>query len=177
MAISSYSCQPLIFSSLSTSYNDYIFTSCIPKLFSLLHRADPAHATTSSGTPLWNIGLLSTSAFPMLFDPTKNPVPPRPLFVRSPQLTAYYAVYIYVLHHQFYGVASHNFIGVGEHYHQPLRRIFTLPRQLHPTLYPEVALQYAIKQLNGTVGPNGLCPTLLLSPVIQHPFLHPSIPT
>lgn len=63
---------------------------------------------------------------------------------------------------QFSGVESHNFIGVGEKYHNPLRRVFMKSSEDFPRMKKETVLRLALKGCNDTLGPNGLVPTLLL---------------
>lgn len=63
---------------------------------------------------------------------------------------------------QLSGVESHNAIGVGERYHDPLRRIFLRIFEDVPDIDQNIALQLAVKAMNDTVGPEGLVPSLLV---------------
>lgn len=63
---------------------------------------------------------------------------------------------------QISGVESHNSIGAGERYHDPLRQIFDKIVTDHPTLDPEIALRLAVKAVNDTMGPEGIVPSLLV---------------
>lgn len=49
-----------------------------------------------------------------------------------------------------------------ERYHDPLRRAYKIIKAELPSSDPEEALQYAVKSLNDSVGPDGLVPTLLV---------------
>ena len=75
------------------------------------------------------------------------------------------------------GVESHNSLGTGERYHQPLRRVFSVLRARRPNLDPEVLLRYAIKGINDTMGPEGLVPSLLVFGVVpSFPTVHAELP-
>lgn len=63
---------------------------------------------------------------------------------------------------QISGVESHNSIGVGERYHEPLRQVFDKVLTDHPTIDPEIGLRLAVKALNDTTGPDGIVPSLLV---------------
>ena len=63
---------------------------------------------------------------------------------------------------QLSGVTSHNSIGVGERYHAPLRRVYSVVRAATPEMSPELSLRCAIKGMNDTLGPEGLVPTYLV---------------
>jgi len=60
------------------------------------------------------------------------------------------------------GIESHNSLGSGERYHDPLRQIFYAIKDEYPTLDPEIALRCAVKGINDTAGPEGLVPSLLV---------------
>ena len=64
------------------------------------------------------------------------------------------------------GTESHNSLGAGETYHAILRRIYQKVRADHKTLSPDLSLSLAVHAVNDTVGPHGLCPTLLVFGVI-----------
>lgn len=64
------------------------------------------------------------------------------------------------------GIESHNSFGIGERYHQPLRRVFQVLRTHHPKLDPEVLLRYAVKGIKATMGPEGLVPSLSVFGVV-----------
>lgn len=63
---------------------------------------------------------------------------------------------------QLSGVQSHNAIGIGERYHDPLRRIFLRICEDVPDLDHHVSLQIAVKAMNDTMGPEGLVPSMLV---------------
>lgn len=54
---------------------------------------------------------------------------------------------------EFSGVESYNYIGVGERYHTTLNRILTIARKRHLSMCPKVTLMFALKSMNGTMGP------------------------
>ena len=60
------------------------------------------------------------------------------------------------------GVESHNSLGVGERYHDYLRKIYKKTRDEHPNISLEYSLKLAVKAMNDTAGSNGLVPTLLV---------------
>lgn len=57
---------------------------------------------------------------------------------------------------------SHNSLGVGERYHEPLRQIFDKIITDHPQIDPEVALRLTVKSMNDLMGPEGIVPSLLV---------------
>ena len=59
-------------------------------------------------------------------------------------------------------VESPNSMSFVERYHTPLKRAFEIIRIELPDLSDEEILQYAVKSLNDSVGPEGLVPTLLV---------------
>lgn len=74
-------------------------------------------------------------------------------------------------------VESHNSIGVGKRYHEPLRKIFNILRNANQNENPEIILRYAIKGINDTMGEDGIVPTALAygcSP--SFPFMQSKIP-
>lgn len=76
------------------------------------------------------------------------------------------------------GIESHNSISVGERYHEPLRRIFTVILHEYPKLDREIALRCAVKGINDTMGPEGLVPSYLVFGVIPNfPAIHTKLPT
>lgn len=52
---------------------------------------------------------------------------------------------------QFLAVESQKTICAGERYREPLRRVFRLVRKKYPSLDPESALRYPVKELNDTI--------------------------
>ena len=60
------------------------------------------------------------------------------------------------------GVESSNSMGVGERYHDPLRRIYDKVLASHPGHTKEVILALADKGMKDTLGPEGLVPSLLV---------------
>ena len=76
-----------------------------------------------------------------------------------------------------YGVESHKFLGVGERYHHPLRRVFKFLRSRHPNMDPEVLLRYTFKGINDPMGLEGLVPSLLVFGVVRtFPSVHTNLP-
>lgn len=55
-----------------------------------------------------------------------------------------------------------NSIGVGERYHEPLRRVFRKLRLEHPDTDREMILRYAVKGINYSVVPDGFVPAYLI---------------
>lgn len=64
------------------------------------------------------------------------------------------------------GVESHNSIGDGERYHDPLRRIYQKIRFSEPGLELELVMRLAVKAMNDTMNPEGLVPSLLVFGVL-----------
>eukprot|EP00171_Calliarthron_tuberculosum_P005221 IDg5221t1 len=60
------------------------------------------------------------------------------------------------------GTESHNSMGAGETYHAILRRIYNKVRMEFKGIEAESALLMSVKAINDTVGPHGLCPSLLV---------------
>ena len=60
------------------------------------------------------------------------------------------------------GVESHNSLGPGERYHEPLRKVFKNIMDEQPDMRNEHALRLAIKACNDTLGPEGLVPSYLV---------------
>ena len=60
------------------------------------------------------------------------------------------------------GTGSHNSLHAGESYHAYLRRLYNKIHRDFPRLPDPVTLSIAIKAINDTTGPRGLCPTLLV---------------
>jgi len=60
------------------------------------------------------------------------------------------------------GTESHNSLGSAETYHALLRRTYQKTRMDHPTVPVDVSLALTVKAMNSTVGPDGLCPQLLV---------------
>lgn len=59
-------------------------------------------------------------------------------------------------------VESSNSMGVGERYHDPLRRIFRKVTHGHPGYPKNLVLAIANKAMNDTMGPEGIVPSLLV---------------
>lgn len=71
---------------------------------------------------------------------------------------------------QISGVEAQNSIG-GERYYYPLRRIFEVTKSEHNKLVDKIILRMYIKAINGTMGPNGIVPSLLVSgPIPKFPY-------
>lgn len=60
------------------------------------------------------------------------------------------------------GIESHNSLGSGERYHDPLRRIFRKITYDNESLTDEAALRLSVSAMNHTMGPEGLTPSLLV---------------
>lgn len=59
-------------------------------------------------------------------------------------------------------IESHNSLGVGERYHQPLRKTYRKIFAAHPKADPTLALAVSVKALNDTLGPEGYVPSALV---------------
>lgn len=78
---------------------------------------------------------------------------------------------------QFSGVESHISIGPGERYHAPLRRVFSIIKSNHPDVHPDLALRYALKDINDTIVPEGLVPSILVFGALpSYPISNNSFP-
>lgn len=60
------------------------------------------------------------------------------------------------------GVESHNALGIGERYHQPLRYTFRKLKLAYPGMSDSTRLAMALKAMNDTLGPEGLVPSALV---------------
>ena len=65
------------------------------------------------------------------------------------------------------GVESRISMGVGERYHDPLRRIYSKVLSCYPGHTNEVIPALANKGMNDTLGPEGLVPRLLVFGVVS----------
>lgn len=75
------------------------------------------------------------------------------------------------------GMEAHNSLGIGERLHAPLRRIFYKTQTDFPKLRKELLLKIAIKEMNDTVGEDGLVPSLLVFGIIpRFPIINTSLP-
>ena len=77
---------------------------------------------------------------------------------------------------KLFGVESHNSLGAGERYHDPIRRIFDKILFDHPSIDPPIALSVAVKAMNDTMNSNGLVPSLLVFGVPRFPSSSSSHP-
>ena len=59
-------------------------------------------------------------------------------------------------------VEAHHSIGMVEHYHGSLQRVYSIIITKIPEIEPELVLQISFKAINDSVGSNGLVPTLLV---------------
>lgn len=59
-------------------------------------------------------------------------------------------------------IEAHNALGVGEWYHEPLRRVYAAVLNTDGTIRGLLVLRIAIEALNDTMGPKGLVPSLLV---------------
>lgn len=60
------------------------------------------------------------------------------------------------------GTESHNIVGIGERYHQPLRNTYRKLIDLYPSQDKALLLQCAVKCRNDTLKPAGLVPSVLV---------------
>jgi Reverse transcriptase (RNA-dependent DNA polymerase) len=67
---------------------------------------------------------------------------------------------------QYIGVESHNSIAAGESLHSTLRRVYNRIISEHPSIGPELALQFSVKASNDTANADGLVPSLLVFGVL-----------
>ena len=75
------------------------------------------------------------------------------------------------------GVGSHNSMGTGERYHDPLRRIYQKIRFSEPDIALELTLRLAVKAMNDTMNPEGLVPSLLVFSVLpRFPAFNRTLP-
>jgi hypothetical protein len=75
------------------------------------------------------------------------------------------------------GVEAHNYLGVGERYHNPLRRVYHKVRKDFPSMSLGLALRLAVKAMNDTMGPYGLVPSLLVFVmVLRFPIIDANVP-
>lgn len=56
-------------------------------------------------------------------------------------------------------VRAHSSLGIGERYHEPLKRIYRKIKFDHPTIHPPLILRVAIKAMNDTIRENGFVPS------------------
>ena len=79
---------------------------------------------------------------------------------------------------QLSGIQSHNAIGPGERYHQPLRRIFNCIVEDAPNIDHHLSLQLAVKSMNDTMGPDGNVPSIFVFGVLPRfpPIIPPNLP-
>lgn len=76
------------------------------------------------------------------------------------------------------GIEAHSSLGIGERYHEPLRRIYRKIRYTHPTVSPLYLLKVAVKAMNDTMGENGLVPSRLVFGMIpRFPIINTDLPT
>lgn len=59
-------------------------------------------------------------------------------------------------------IEIHNSLGIGERYHGSSHSIVDEIRIRYQILSQKVYLRFAVKSMNGTMGPNGLVPSLLV---------------
>ena len=59
-------------------------------------------------------------------------------------------------------VEAYHFIGIVEHYHGPLRQVYSIITTKISRIEPDLVFQMSFKAINNSVGPNGLVPTLLV---------------
>jgi hypothetical protein len=70
------------------------------------------------------------------------------------------------IHLRSTGIESHNSLGVGERFHQPLRRLFQKISSEYNRLDPETILSISTKTMNDLAGPEGLVPSFLVFGVV-----------
>ena len=59
-------------------------------------------------------------------------------------------------------IESSNSLGLGERFHDPLRRIYIKVQEETPQLDDDLKLSLSYKAMNNTLGPEGIVPTLLV---------------
>ena len=75
------------------------------------------------------------------------------------------------------GVEAHNSLGIGERYHEPLRRIYLKVKHDHPNLAPQTILRLSLKAINDTIGEQGLVPSsLVFVTVPRFPIMNTELP-
>ena len=57
------------------------------------------------------------------------------------------------------GTQHYSTLGIGERYHEPIRRTFQKPRMDHPKSKKEFFLSLAVKACNNALGPEGVVPS------------------
>ena len=85
---------------------------------------------------------------------------------------------IYDIDVQKSGTESHNSLGIGERYHDTLRKTFLKLPEDHPNLKKDILLAIAIKAINDTLGPEGIVLSALVFgefPSIRA-FIGPKVP-
>lgn len=60
------------------------------------------------------------------------------------------------------GIGAHSSLGIGERYHEPIRRIYRKIQLGHPRVPPGYILCVASKAINDTIGEHGLVPSRLV---------------
>lgn len=60
------------------------------------------------------------------------------------------------------GIEEHSSLNLGERYHQPLRNIFLNLMIDHPKTNKHLTLALSVKEMNDTLGPNGVVPSSLV---------------
>lgn len=63
---------------------------------------------------------------------------------------------------KFSGTASHNSRGAGERYQIPVIRVFGIERERYTSLDPQVTLRNTVKDLNDTMGPEGMITKMMV---------------
>ena len=76
------------------------------------------------------------------------------------------------------GVQAHSSLGLGERYHEPLRRIYRKTMKEYPGVPRHMGLQLAVKAMNDTMGENGLVPTkLVFGTIPRFPIINSDLPS
>lgn len=75
------------------------------------------------------------------------------------------------------GTDAHSSLGIGEHYHEPLRWVHCKTQFNHPTISLQYILRLAVKDMNDTIGDNGLVPSRIVFGILSRlPILSTDIP-
>ena len=61
------------------------------------------------------------------------------------------------------GVEAHFSLGIRERSHQPLHATYRKVKIAHPNISSELALSMSVKAMNGTLKPEGIVPSALVS--------------
>jgi hypothetical protein len=76
------------------------------------------------------------------------------------------------------GIEVHNFLGIGERLHGPLRRMYRKGKMTHPDIERNLCLKLTVKSVNDTIVEDGLVPSLPVFGINpRHPVMGTDLPT